>query len=385
MADDNALDKTQPASPRRLEKAREEGQVARSRELNTFLLLAAGSTMLWLAGPRISHGLTGIVRAGLSFEPAVGRDASVVLDIAQGAMLAALGIVFPLFAVLAAVAILASVAVGGFVISARTLKPRMERLNFFKGVARMASAQAMMELLKTLAKAAVVGAIAALALAHYHGSMLVLMRAGPVDALAAGVELVAWCCALIVSGLSLIAAVDAPWQIHSHIKRLRMSHQDVRQEHKESEGDPLLKGRLRQLQRAMARRRMMADVARADVIVTNPVHYAVALSYDDDSPGAPRVVAKGADLLAGKIRQVGQAHSIPVLGAPALARALYHNVEVGQEIPATLYAAVAEVLAWVYQLRAWHGAGIAPRQPEHLTVPQGMDPASSQHKSVDQP
>jgi flagellar biosynthetic protein FlhB len=341
--------------------------------------MATGVLMLWLAGPRLYHGLAGIVRAGLAFSPETGRDAAVAMEIAQGSMLAALRMMLPLFSVLVAAAILASVALGGFVISGKALKPRLERLSVSKGLARMVSAQTMVELLKTLAKAGVVGTIAVLAIAHYHGSMLMLMQAGPVDALVAGIALAAWCCALIVAGLSLIALVDVPWQIYSHGRKLRMSHQDVRQEHKESEGDPQLKGRLRQLRRAMARRRMMADAARADVIVTNPRHFAVALSYDSASGGAPRVVAKGSNLLAGKIRQIGQAHGIPMLSAPPLARALYHNVEIGQEIPAALYAAVAEVLAWVYQLRAWRGSGNAPPQPEHLVVPEGMDRASTEH------
>jgi flagellar biosynthetic protein FlhB len=169
--------------------------------------------------------------------------------------------------------------------------------------------------------------------------------------------------------------IDAPWQIFSHFKKMRMSRQDVKQEHKESDGDPHVKGRIRQQQRAMARRRMMSDVPQADVVVTNPTHYAIALSYKEGQGGAPRVVAKGSGFLAARVRSVASEHKVPILSAPPLARALYHNVELGQEIPGELYSAVAEVLAWVYQLRSWNmGAGNVPETPMDLAIPPGMDP-----------
>ena len=377
MAEDSDLEKTEPASPRRLEKAREEGQVARSRELNTFLLLAAGTAVLWLGGGQLYEGLTDVLRASMWFEPAAGRDEKVMLVLAGGAAINGVKLLVPLFITLVVVAILASVSLGGFLFSPKALEPKFERMNPIKGVARMFSSQTMMELAKTLIKATVIGGIAALVIAHYRDSMIALMHAAPVQALAAGIELVALCCALIVGALFLIVAIDAPWQIFSMHKKLRMSREDVRQEHKESEGDPQLKGRIRQQQRAMARRRMMAEVPKADIIVTNPTHYAVALSYREDAGSAPRVVAKGTGLVAARVREIGQEHRIPVLSAPPLARALYHNVELGHEIPAALYAAVAEVLAWVFQLRAWHaGAGAEPRQPEHLAVPPELDPAN---------
>jgi flagellar biosynthetic protein FlhB len=205
--------------------------------------------------------------------------------------------------------------------------------------------------------------------------MISLMQASPTEALTSGMGLVALCCALIVAGLFLIVAIDAPWQIFSHYKKMRMSRQDVKQENKESDGDPHVKGRIRQQQRAMARRRMMAEVPKADVVVTNPTHYAVALVYDEKRGGAPRVVAKGSNLLAAKVRGIAEEHKVPLLSAPPLARALYHNVELGREIPAELYSAVAEVLAWVFQLRSWKaGTGAEPRRPEDLPVPRGLDP-----------
>ncbi|MBB5213405.1 flagellar biosynthesis protein FlhB [Parapusillimonas granuli] len=379
MAEDSDLEKTEPASPRRLEKAREEGQVARSRELNTFLLLAAGVAALWVGGAGMYQSLTDILRAGLWFDTRVGQDTKVMLDVAAGSASQALYMLLPMFGLLAATAVLASVLLGGLLLSTKALAPKFERLNPLKGVARMFSAQTLVELLKTLVKAAVVGGVAVMVISHYVDQMISLMHASPTAALAAGIGLVALCCALIVGGLILIVLIDAPWQLFSHFKKLRMSRQDVKQENKESDGDPHVKGRIRQQQRAMARRRMMAEVPKADVIVTNPTHYSVALSYKEGRQAAPTVVAKGSGLTAARIRGVGEEHKVPILSAPPLARALYHNVELGQEIPAALYAAVAEVLAWVFQLRNWNpGMGVEPRRPERLVIPPGLDPESKE-------
>ncbi|HEY9572374.1 MAG TPA: flagellar type III secretion system protein FlhB, partial [Pusillimonas sp.] len=297
MAEDSDLEKTEPASPRRLEKAREEGQVVRSRELNTFLLLAAGVAMLWFGGANMYQSLTGILRSGLWFDLRVASDTNVMLAVAVNSAYQALLALLPLFVLLVVVAILASVLLGGFLFSTKSLEPKFERMNPLKGVARMFSAQTMVELIKTLAKASVIGTVAALVISHYRDQMISLMHTTPTEALTSGIGLVALCCALIVAALFLIVAIDAPWQIFSHFKKMRMSLQDVKQEHKESEGDPHVKGRIRQQQRAMARRRMMSEVPGADVIVTNPTHYAVALAYKDGQGGAPRVIAKGSGLL----------------------------------------------------------------------------------------
>ncbi|HCN70224.1 MAG TPA: flagellar biosynthetic protein FlhB, partial [Pusillimonas sp.] len=183
---------------------------------------------------------------------------------------------------------------------------------------------------------------------------------------------------LIVAALLLIVFIDVPWQLFSHHKKLRMSRQDVKQEHKENDGDPHVKARIRQQQRAMARRRMMAEVPKADVIVTNPTHYAVALKYEAGGSGAPCVVAKGSGLIAARIRELAQEHGVPQLSAPPLARALHEHVELGQEIPADLYKAVAEVLAWVFQLRSWNeGLGAEPQHPSDLPVPDALDPLAN--------
>jgi len=380
MAEESDLEKTEPASPQRLEKAREEGQVVRSRELNTFLLLAAGIASLWLAGTHVYQALRGVFHAGLWFDAHVGRDPGVMLSVARGSVDQALYALLPIFGALVVVAILASVLLGGFVLSPKALAPKFARLNPLKGVARMFSAHTLVELVKTLAKVALIGGIGAVVIWHHHDEMAALMHTTVTQALTSGLVLVALCSGTIIASLLLIVLMDAPWQLFNHFKKLRMSRQDVKQEHKESEGDPHIKGHIRQQQRAVARRRMMAEVPKADVVVTNPTHYAVALAYAEDSGGAPRVVAKGAGLVAQTIIRIAQEHRVPRLSAPPLARALHKHVELGKEIPAALYAAVAQVLAWVYQLKRWEsGAGQAPVAPETLPVPAKLDPLAREN------
>lgn len=374
MAEESDLEKTEPASPRRLEKAREEGQVARSRELNTFALLACGVAVLWLGGPWIYRELAEVVHSSLAFDPRLGRDTSAMLALAGEAALKGVLALLPLFAALAATAVLSSVILGGVLFSTKPLAPDFGRIAPLKGFKRMFSAQTLVELVKTLAKAAVIGTIAALVIWQRRDDILALSGVAPSRALLQGMSLVAACCALIVGALFLIVAIDVPWQLWSYHNKLKMSREDLRQELKESEGDPHVKGRIRQQQRAAARRRMMAEVPRADVVVTNPTHYAVALKYQEGQAGAPRVVAKGAALLAARIRELAREHEVPLLSAPPLARALYRHVDLGREIPVELYTAVAEVLAWVYRLRSWKaGAGGPPEAPADLPVPQALD------------
>lgn len=375
MAEDSDLEKTEAASPRRLEKAREEGQIARSRELGTFLLLAAGVAGLWMSAGSLYQGLTGVLRAGLAFDQRVGRDTAVMVEQASAGVFEAVAMLLPLFGILAVVAVLSNVALGGFLLTTKPLMPNFEKLDPIAGVKRLFSAQTVVELLKAIAKALLVGGVAAWVLWHYHEQMLGLSAAAPTAAISQTLKLVVLCSALIVASLLLIVLVDVPWQIHSHLKKLRMTKEDVRQEHKESDGDPHLKARIRQQQRAMARRRMMSEVPRADVVVTNPTHYAVALRYAEGEAGAPLVVAKGSGLVALRIRELAAEHRVPTLEAPPLARALHQHVELGQEIPVELYTAVAEVLAWVFQLRSWRaGEGAEPVAPSALKVPADLDP-----------
>ncbi|GAA5234041.1 flagellar type III secretion system protein FlhB [Verticiella sediminum] len=378
MAEESDLEKTEPASERRLEKAREEGQTPRSRELVTFLLLLSGVGMLYLGAAPLYEALRGVLRGSLDFDVRVAFDTAAMLQGAGTVAWRALLAMLPLFGILAVVAIGASVALGGLLLVGKPLVPDLNRLNPVKGLARIFSANTLIELAKALTKAALVGSVATFAIYKLLDEMLVLMHVAASAALAKSLSLVALCCAIVIASLVVIAMFDAPYQVWSHLKKLRMSRQDVKQEHKESDGDPHLKARIRQQQRQMARGRMMSAVPTADVVLTNPTHYAVALKYEEGRASAPRVVAKGTGLIAQRIRELAAEHRVPLLSAPPLARALHRHVELDAEIPVALYAAVAEVLAWVFQLRTWRAqGGIEPGRPSGIAVPPALDPQST--------
>lgn len=369
------VEKTEPASSQRLEKAREDGEAARSRELNTFMLLAGGIAALWTLSQNLFTALRDVIQRSMWFEPRLARDDAMILTtLSQSAEQAFIAMI-PLYGVLVVIAIFSSVALGGLLFSFKPLMPKPEKLNPLKGIKRMFSAQTLVELFKALGKAFLIGTVSVLVMWSYRGEMLGLMHLSPTEAMIKGLGLVALCCALIVSSLLLIVAIDVPWQLYSHYKKLRMSKQDLKDEHKQSDGDPHVKGRIRSQQRAMAQGRMMSAVPDADVVITNPTHYAVALSYKEGLSSAPRVVAKGQSLTAQRIKTLATESRVPLFEAPALARALNHHVEIGHEIPTELYAAVAEILAWVYQLRHWEqGEGLMPDTPTKLHVPPEMDP-----------
>lgn len=375
---DSDVEKTEPASPRRLEKAKEEGQTPRSRELNTFMLLALGVAMLWLLAKSLYTALSSVVQQSMWFDPGLVKDDTLMVTTAVKSASQAFFAIIPLFGVLFIAALLSSVALGGLVFSTKSLQPKLEKLNPLKGIKRMFSAQSLIELFKALGKVILIGTVAVVVMWHYRADMLGLMHLSPTEGMVKGLKLIALCCALIISSLLLIVAIDVPWQIYSHLKKLRMSKQDLKDEHKQSDGDPHVKSRIRNQQRAMAQHRMMSEVPQADVVITNPTHYAVALKYTEGQASAPRVVAKGMDLTAQRIKEVATESRVPLFEAPALARALNKHVELNQEIPVELYSAVAEILAWVYQLRNWErGQGAMPPTPTHFNIPAGMDPQES--------
>ncbi len=263
------------------------------------------------------------------------------------------------------------------------MAPDFKRLNPLTGIGRIFSLNSLVELAKALLKATLIGGVGIWTMWHNKEAVLSLISM-PITAGAADMgELVITSFIAIAGSMVLIATVDVPFQLWEHHRKLKMTKEEVRQENKETEGDPHVKGRIRAQQRAMARKRMMAEIPKADVIITNPTHYSVALKYEEGKMRAPRLVAKGTHLMALKIREVGQEHQVPVLEAPPLARALYHHAELGDEIPQPLYNAVAEVLAYVYQLRRYRegggyagGAGNLPKAPDALMVPAELDPES---------
>ncbi|MDI1268221.1 MAG: flagellar biosynthesis protein FlhB [Polaromonas sp.] len=378
MAEESDLEKTEPASPRRLEKAREEGQVARSRELVTFVMLTTGVGALWTLGEMIGGHLDSALRNGLQFERASAFDPSHMMVQAGTAVLHAMQALMPVLLMMMVAALVAPMMLGGWLLSGKSLVPKFSKLNPVAGIGRMFSAESLAELVKTIVKSLLVGGVAWWVISGKLDAIMALMNEPARAALPHALHLVAGSCALIIASLLLVALIDVPYQLWSHARKLRMSREDLRQEQKESDGDPQVKAQIRRQQQQMARRRMMAEVPKADIIVTNPTHFAVALKYHDKDMRAPRVVAKGADLVALRIRAMAEEHKVPVLEAPPLTRALFRHTQLGDEIPAALYAAVAEVLAWAYQLnRAGTEGGALPRTPRDLPVPESLDPLGS--------
>jgi flagellar biosynthetic protein FlhB len=282
--------------------------------------------------------------------------------------------VLPILALTGLAALVAPLAMGGWLLSPNVFQFKPERLNPIAGMGRIFSVNGLIQLGMSIAKVLVVAGIGVTAVMHRKAEILALVTEPLRQALGHGLKLVGACTATTVAGMFVIAALDVPYQLWQYHKKLRMTKEEVKREHRENEGDPHVKGKIRQQQRAAARRRMMAAVPKADVIVTNPTHYAVALQYADDAMRAPKVVAKGVNLVAARIREIAAEHNIAMLEAPPLARALYHNVELNREIPGSLYNAVAEVLAWVYQLRRFRAeGGDAPTTPTDLDVPAELD------------
>lgn len=377
VAEDSDLEKTEAPSPRRLEQAREEGQVPQSRELSTFLVTITGVATLWLLGEWMAERMLAVVRTGFAFERATVFDVTLMLDVFRGQLSGALLMLVPLFAALLVAAVAAPIALGGLLFSTKVLGPNFGRMNPLKGLGRMFSMHGLAEMVKAILKSLLIGGVASMVLwankDHLFGLMVSPLEIG-MSEFSGTVVLAA---VLIAASLGLLALMDVPFQLWQYHKKLRMTKEEVKREGKEQEGDPQVKGRIRAMQREMARRRMMAEVPKADVVVTNPTHFSVALKYDAERMGAPVVVAKGRGETALKIREIAREHEVLLLEAPPLARALYKHCELEQAIPAALYTAVAEVMAYVYQLDNWmKQGGLPPQAPTHLPVPEGMDPGA---------
>jgi flagellar biosynthetic protein FlhB len=374
MAEDSDLERTEPPSQRRLEQAREEGQVPQSRELSAFLVLMAGAGALWVAGAWLGRRIGGAVSQGLTFDREAAFDDAALPLLLMTQSLEVLLSLAPLLVVLVVAALAGAFVLGGINFSTKTLAADWTRLDPVKGFGRMFSAHSAAELMKAILKALLVGVVVVWVVLHEQDALFALMGQPVERGLRAIAAIVLFSTLAIVGGLFLIAAADVPFQLWQYHRRLRMTKEEVRKEMKELEGDPQLKARIRSQQREIARRRMMAAVPKAQVVVTNPTHFAVALSYDEKMP-APRVVAKGRGAVAQRIREIAQEHGVPLLEAPPLARALFAHTEIDDVIPAALYRAVAEVMAYVYQLNAYLArGGRAPVAPADLPVPAELDP-----------
>lgn len=376
MSDNNDLERTEPASPRRLAKAREEGQVARSQELTTFIVLISAAGSLWFIGTGMMQKLALMLENGLFVEREIAHDSALLIPRLFQLAIDGLLAIAPLLIWLVIMALIAPMLLSGWLFSTKALTPDFKRLNPASGLKRIFSSRSLVELVKAIAKALVIGGVAAGVIWNHKQSVLDLLSMPLTAGLAETGRLIMLSFTLIVAAMILIVVIDVPFQIWNHARQLRMSKEDLRKEAKEDDGDPQVKARIRSMQREMARRRMMAEVPKADVIVTNPTHYAVALKYQDRAMRAPKVVAKGAQLVAARIRELAEEHHIPVLEVPPLARALYHHVELDMEIPEALYTAVAHVLAYVFQLRRYQTVGGAePQLSPDIDVPEELDHA----------
>ena len=358
---ESGQDKTEDPTEKKKKDAREKGEIARSKELNTLAIMLAGSGALLVFGGALAQEMMDLMRLNFS----LSRD--VVLDQrAMGTYLLhsgkiALLAIQPVMITLLLAALIGPISLGGWLFSAGTMAPKFSRMNPGAGLKRMFSGKAVAELLKALAKFIIVLFVALVVLSADIDDLLRIAHE-PLDrAIVHSLQVVGWSTLWMACGLVIIAAVDVPIQLWESIKKLKMTKQEVRDEHKDQEGRPEVKQRIRQLQREMSQRRMMAAIPEADVVITNPTHYAVALKYDPEKGSAPVLLAKGNDFLALKIREIAAANEILLLESPALARSIYYSTELEQEIPGGLYLAVAQVLAYVYQIRQYRaGKGKRP-------------------------
>jgi len=374
-AEQSGQERTFDPSVRRLEDARKNGDVPRSRDLAHLLVLGGAAAALYGFAGALFEGGRAVIARGLTFDAALASDPALLVSHVSKLTAIALTAVAPILGLLLLAAIAAPLAIGGWMFVPSNAAPKVDRIDPLQGFGRLLSVTPLVELSKVLLAATLLVAVGGAFIYTHLDQFATLAN----KALAAGLAdfgtLAMLAFALLVSVLAVTSAIDVPFQIVRHRTRLKMTLHEVKQEQRETEGDPQIKARIRGLQRDLARKRMMAAVPKADVIITNPTHFAVALKYSTARQGAPVVVAKGADAVAEKIKELAREHHLPQLEAPPLARALYRHVELNAEIPAALYAAVAQVLAYVFQLQRFaQGRGPRPVEPREIEIPPGLDP-----------
>jgi len=375
----SSQDKNLPATERKLQKTRQDGQAARSRDLSHLAILGVGALALLLLAPHFVEWLQRALQHSLRFDAATVRTPGAMLERLQPLVLLGVAGSAAFAALTSFAALVAGVGAGGLVFSLKPISPQFNRLNPLKGAANLFSKQQLANVVKMVLMTAILATVAW----HFMGNGIesmaqLVLQPSPVALRHVGEWIVSGM-ALLLLVVFLFAVVDVPLQAFFFKSRLKMSHEEVKQEHKESDGNPQLKGRMRQKAREIADGMSIAAVPKADFVLMNPTHYAVALRYDEAAMGAPQVISKGTDLLAFKIREVAQAHGVPVLQSPMLARALYAHAELEQPIPQQLYTAVAQVLAYVYRLKAaMRGEGRMPLEQPDPQVPPELDPHSPQ-------
>ncbi len=375
MAESDGQERTEDPTGRRLTQAKEKGQIPRSREMGTAVVLLAGMIGLMMVGSSLSDGMLSVWHKSFSFE----REGLFDPETMQRALVAAIADVMTpllfLFVIILIASILGNMLIGGLNFSTEAMMPKFNKLNPLAGIKRMFGLQSLVELVKSIGKVLFIAVMAWVVLRANLAHILDLGQRHIDFAIQDALQILLWIGLLLCCALLPIVLIDVPFQIWHHKQQLKMTKQEVKDEFKDSEGKPEVKSRIRQLQYEMANRRMMAEVPKADVVVTNPTHYSVALKYDRSKPkSSPVVVAKGTDDVAMKIREIAREYKVPMIASPALTRALYHTTKLDHEIPEGLFVAVAQILAYVYQLQAYRkGRGEAPRKlPADLPIPEEM-------------
>ena len=362
-------ERTEEPTTRRLQQAREKGQVARSRELNTLLMLLPCAVALWVTGELAMDAVTRLFTGALT-PPATAMKATAEVGAFLGyGLLSGLEMIVPFLALTVVVALLGPASMGGLIFSLQSMTPGLDKLDPIKGLGRIFSRKSLVELVKSLMKFFLVSGVAVLVLLSFEREVMGLISLPVGEGIAQAGRMIMLTLILLSASLILVVAVDVPFQLWDHNRKLRMTKQEVKDEMKETDGNPEVKGKVRQRQREIADRRMLADVPTADVVITNPTHFSVALKYDQSGTMAPQVIAKGADLMAMQIRHIARANDILIYEEPPLARALYASTEVGDEIPGNLFLAVARVLAYVFHIRKALATDYIPR-PASIELPE---------------
>ena len=370
---DSSQEKTEEASARKIEKAREEGQIPRSRDLTTTAVLMMAVLGLYFFAEFMGSKIIGLTRENFILNRATIYDPNAMIAHLASAIYDGLFSIAPLMAILLIASIVGPIALGGWNVSSKAMEPKLSRMDPLAGLKRMFSMKSLIELLKSLGKVLIILGATIWLLKFYAQDMFRLVDESVGNAIIHSLEISIFATIALSAKTILIAAIDVPLQIYEYNKKLKMSRQDQKDEAKDTDGKPEVKGRIRQLQREMAQRRMMSNVPQADVIITNPEHFAVALQYDPENMDTPIMLAKGGDHTALKIREIAAAHKIEIIQSPVLARAIYYTTEIDQQIPSGLYLAVAQVLAYVFQLRNYRkGKGDKPTYPRNINVPRDM-------------
>ncbi|MFT6593605.1 MAG: flagellar biosynthetic protein FlhB, partial [Zhongshania sp.] len=347
---EDGQERTEEASAKKLADAKKKGQVTRSKELTTMMVTVGGAAMLLFTGGELALALKNLLASSLSPEFLLVENETLIVSRLYQTLVTGLLTIWPILAVALVAVMVSSTILGGWTFS---LSVKPERLDPIKGLGKLFSLRSLGELGKSIMKMLFIGVAAVWLLSGMSDDILALGLQSPKDAIAHSARLLVWFFFVVSLPLVAIAAIDVPWQIWNFNKELKMTRQEVRDEHKESDGRPEVKAKLREMQQAAANNRMMEKVPTADVIITNPTHFAVALKYDEARMGAPMLLAKGADNIAAKIRELAAEHDVPIVESPRLARAVFASTDLDSEIPGGLYLAVAQILTYVYQLRSW--------------------------------